>query len=43
MAYGRGGTCGTHGESIEMYKESYWGKSEGKKMRRSLGIDLMII
>jgi len=43
MTYGRGGTFGTHGESREIYKESYWGKSEGKKLLRSLGIDLMII
>jgi hypothetical protein len=39
MAYERGGTCGTHWEGRKMYV----GKSEGKKLRRSLGIDLMII
>jgi len=42
MAYERGGTCGTRGESREMYKVLLE-KSEGKKLRRSLGIDLMII
>jgi len=42
MAYERGGTCGTHGESREMYRDLL-GKYEGKKLRRSLGIDLMII
>jgi hypothetical protein len=36
MAYERDGTCGTHGESREMYKESYWGNLKERNCGEAL-------
>jgi len=35
-AYERGGTCGTHWQSREMYKESYWGNLKERNCGKSL-------
>jgi hypothetical protein len=36
MTYERGETCGTHGESRGIYKESYWGNLKERNCGEAL-------